>query len=101
MQMLRSTLLMIFLVVVPQQTVPPQSVTGDVAVTEGPNYTANGELKMPERYREWIFLSSGVDMSYNPNAAMAGHSMFDNVFVNPSAYKAFRETGRWPDKTTL
>ena len=30
-----------------------------------------------------------------------GHSMFDNVFVNPSAYKAFLETGAWPDKTML
>ena len=33
--------------------------------------------------------------------AMAGQSMFDNVFVNPSAYRAFEETGTWPDKTTL
>ena len=27
--------------------------------------------------------------------------MFDNVFVNPQAYKAFTETGTWPDKTML
>jgi hypothetical protein len=25
--------------------------------------------------------------------------MFDNVFVNPEAYKVFVETGTWPDKT--
>jgi hypothetical protein len=56
---------------------------------------------MPDRYREWIFLTSGVDMSYSPNAVMAGHSMFDNVFVIPSAYRAFQETGLWPDRTTL
>ena len=29
------------------------------------------------------------------------HSMFDNVFVNPEAYKAFLQTGTWPDKTML
>jgi hypothetical protein len=29
------------------------------------------------------------------------HSMFDNVFVNPDAYKAFLQTGTWPDKTML
>jgi hypothetical protein len=42
-------------------------------------------------------------MSYN-KAAMAGmpdHHMFDNVFVNPAAYKAFVKTGTWPDKTML
>jgi hypothetical protein len=30
-----------------------------------------------------------------------GHHMFDNVFVNPESYKAFSETGAWPDKTLL
>jgi hypothetical protein len=101
--MLRSALLLVLLVVVPPQgTVQPSRTGGgSIAAGDGPNYTANGELKMPERYREWIFLTSGVDMSYSPSAAMTGHSMFDNVFVNPSSYKAFRETGRWPDKTTL
>jgi hypothetical protein len=29
------------------------------------------------------------------------HSMFDNVFVNPDAYRAFLQTGTWPDKTML
>ena len=101
--MLRSALLLILLVVVPQQGAVQGSRGGGSGVAAGdePLYTANGELKMPERYREWIFLTSGVDMSYSPNAAMAGHSMFDNVFVNPSAYRAFLETGTWPDKTTL
>ena len=99
--MLRFALLVIVLVVPQQGAVQPSQTGAGNAVAEGPNYTANGELKMPERYREWIFLTSGVDMSYNPNAAMAGHSMFDNVFVNPSAYRAFLETGTWPDKTTL
>jgi Cytochrome P460 len=101
--MLRSTLLLLLLAVVPQQGPVQSSRVGakDVAAGDRPIYTASGELKMPERYREWIFLTSGVDMSYTPNAAMAGHSMFDNVFVNPAAYRTFQETGTWPDKTTL
>jgi hypothetical protein len=65
----------------------------------GPEYTADGKLKLPENYRSWVYLSSGFDMSYLPVAA--DHHMFDNVFVNPEAYKAFLETGRWPDKTML
>jgi hypothetical protein len=28
-------------------------------------------------------------------------SVFDNVFVNPEAYKTFKATGIWPDKTTF
>jgi hypothetical protein len=66
-----------------------------------PVYTADGRLVLPANYREWIYLTTGLDMDYNPDIAMAGHSMFDNVFVNPDAYKAFVATGTWPDKTML
>lgn len=67
----------------------------------GPEYTSDGGLKMPEHYRDWVYLSSGFDMSYNPAAQGTGNHMFDNVFVNPEAYKAFVETGTWPDNTML
>src|SRR5262249_40375522 len=39
-----------------------------------------------------------VEVNYGPNATV-DHSTFDNVFVNPEAYRAFLETGTWPDKT--
>jgi hypothetical protein len=64
-------------------------------------FTANAELKFPTHYREWVYLTTGFDMSYTPSAMQMGHHMFDNVFVNPEAYKAFVETGTWPDKTIL
>jgi hypothetical protein len=63
-------------------------------------YTSDAQLKFPEHYREWVYLTTGFDMSYSP-AMQMGHHMFDNVFVNPEAYKAFVETGTWPDKTVL
>jgi len=70
------------------------------SVTDAPEYTASGQLELPEHYREWVYLSTGIDMSYAPGASM-DHHMFDNVFVNPSAYKKFQQTGTWPDKTML
>ena len=67
----------------------------------GPEYAGDAaQLRFPEHYREWVYLSSGFDMSYNPGMQM-GHHMFDNVFVNPQSYKTFSETGAWPDKTVL
>ena len=68
---------------------------------DGPIYSSTGELKRPEHYREWIFLTSGIDMSYDVSAAVAGHSTFQNVFANPSAYRSFLQTGTWPEKTVL
>lgn len=65
----------------------------------GPTYAEDGRLSLPENYREWVYLSTGFDMSYSPMSM--GHHMFDNVFVEPGAYKAFLATGTWPDKTML
>jgi hypothetical protein len=72
------------------------------AQATAPSYTRNGEMLPPPHYREWIYLTSGFDMSYSPKAAgMDGMSMFDNVFVNPEAYRSFLATGTWPDKTVM
>jgi len=68
---------------------------------DGPKYTSDGQLKVPEDYRDWTYLTTGFDMSYNPAMQARDHHMFDNVFVNPEAYKVFVETGTWPDKTVL
>ncbi|WP_083900808.1 cytochrome P460 family protein [Azospirillum sp. B4] len=65
-----------------------------------PQFDKDDKLTFPAGYRDWVFLTSGLDMSYGPAMRM-GHSMFDNVFVNREAYQAFKETGTWPDKTTF
>jgi hypothetical protein len=72
-----------------------------VEVKDGPTYTADGQLKFPKKYREWVFLASGLDMSYDPKPTPMGAGMFNNVFVNPEAYKAFQATGHWPQGTEL
>jgi hypothetical protein len=58
-------------------------LSGASNAESGPNYTAQGSLILPGDYREWVFLSSGLDMSYTEQPAMPGASAFDNVFVDP------------------
>jgi len=67
--------------------------------TDVPRYDQD-QLVLPANYREWIYLSTGFDMSYSA-VATPGHHMFDNVFAEPLAYKSFLHTGTWPDKTVL
>jgi len=74
------------------------AVPQDAPQGSGPEYTSDAQVKFPGHYREWVYLTSGFDMSYNPTMQMDAH-VFDNVFVTPQAYKAFLETGTWPDKT--
>jgi hypothetical protein len=62
-------------------------------------------MPVPANYREWVYLTSGLDMTYDSPIG-AGlptdhHSVFDNVFVNPEAYRVFMKTGTWPDDTTF
>jgi len=63
------------------------------------SYSTDGQMNFPANYREWVYLTSGLGMSYSATAPE--HARFDNVFVNPTAYKAFLATGTWPDKTVL
>ena len=72
------------------------------APNAGPAYAQNGDMLPPVNYREWVYLSTGIDMSYSPKAGEnPDHSMFDNVFVNPDAYRSFLSAGTWPDKTVM
>lgn len=65
-----------------------------------PAYKADGSLLTPKNYREWQYLSTGIDMSYTATGE-TDHHRFDNVFVNPEAYAAFKHMGTWPDQTTF
>ena len=66
-----------------------------------PRYTSGGSLILPANYREWVFVSAGLGMTYGPAASAntPEHPSFENVFVNRAAYQAFAKTGTWPDKT--
>jgi hypothetical protein len=60
------------------------------------------ELRLPADYREWVFLSSGLGMTYTPvEGSGPANPPFQNVFVSPDSYRAFLKTGTWPDKTTF
>jgi hypothetical protein len=87
-----------------------QAADRAAAATDGPAYNAAGELVRPADYREWVFVSSGLGMTYGPAQPPAApgadttakpprEPMFDNVFVTRDAYRAFLNTGIWPDQT--
>jgi hypothetical protein len=74
------------------------------AAAEAPSFNAAGELERPADFREWIYLTSGLDMFYGPAALApaasgARPSTFTNVYVTPPAYREFMKSGTWPDKT--
>jgi hypothetical protein len=71
-----------------------------VAAAQPLKYDDDHHLAIPADYREWVFLTSSLDLNYSDGGA-TGRSVLDNVFVNPEAYRAFVKTGTWPDRTIL
>jgi hypothetical protein len=65
--------------------------------SDEPQFTNGNRLVRPANYRDWIYLSSGLGMTYSKQAGAP--ELFTNVFVSPAAYRAFQATGKWPDKT--
>jgi Cytochrome P460 len=73
---------------------------GTAGADDSVQYTSDNEVVRPQDYRQWVYLTSGLGMSYGPARPAMDHAPpFTNVFVNPPAYRAFMETGKWPDGT--
>ena len=65
-------------------------------------FTSDGQLKRPTNYREWIYLTTGVGMTYgNATAQGEANPALDNIFVEPSSYREFVKSGKWPEGTTF
>lgn len=76
------------------------TASAQAPVSDGPQYTAAGQLVRPLGYREWVYVTTGLGMTYGPAQQAANRPpLFDNVFVNRTSYREFMRTGTWPDKT--
>lgn len=67
---------------------------------ERTQFTAGGAAKMPVNYREWVYVGTPL----TPNALNGGEAAFPefhNVYVEPGAFKHFKETGSWADGTQI
>jgi len=73
---------------------------GQPSQRDGPRYDGM-RLVRPLDYREWPFLGSGLGLTYMEANAANAAPPFTNVFVNPSAYRKFVETGTWPNQTVF
>ncbi len=65
-----------------------------------PAFNAEGQLTRPEGYREWVYI--GTPLTPNDlNPPEAAFPEFHNVYMHPSDFAAYKETGEMPDGTIL
>lgn len=76
------------------------SVNAQSEPSWGPTWTETGELVLPTNFHEWVFLGSPL----TPHALNGGNAPFPeyhNVYVQPEAFRAYRQTSEWPEGTIL
>ncbi len=74
--------------------------TADMTNIVRASFTASGEVKRPDGWRQWIYVGTPL----TPNALNGGAAPFPefhNVYIEPSAFKAFSATGEFPEGTQI
>lgn len=84
------------------------SVASSAELLPPVRFQGKDTLLRPERYREWIFVGSSLGLSYQQDPGGGGTTqgetglgLYQNVYIQPSSYKAFASSGRFPEGTVL
>jgi len=74
----------------------------DIPDTEKPKYTSDGKLVAPSAdvYREWIFVGTPVTPN-DMNDGEASFPEFHNVYINPTAWREWKKSGKFPEGTYM
>jgi len=63
-------------------------------------FTADGKLKQPVGYREWVFVGSPLTPN-DLNGDKANFPEFHAVYIDPESFAQYRKTGEFRDGTVL
>ncbi|MFN3326031.1 MAG: cytochrome P460 family protein [Bryobacteraceae bacterium] len=66
-----------------------------------PEYTESGELIRPVNFESWTFVGASIGLSYSATPSRTPPGLIHNVHMQPEAYRHYKQTGRFPEKTML
>lgn len=72
----------------------------DMKAAPGATYNAEGELQRPIDHREWVFVGAPVTPN-DMNDGKAAFPEFHNVYIDPSSFASYKQTGKFPDGTII
>ncbi|MEO9970179.1 MAG: cytochrome P460 family protein [Hyphomonadaceae bacterium] len=64
------------------------------------NFTADGAAERPANWRRWVFVGSPLT-PHGLNGGAAPFPEFHNVYVEPTAFRHYQATGKWPQGTQI
>ena len=77
-----------------------EAVVEKAAGVKRPEFTAEGAVVAPTDWRDWVFVGTPL----TPNALNGGEAAFPefhNVYIEPSAWEHFSETGEFANGTQI
>lgn len=63
-------------------------------------FNKQGELVLPEGFREWVFIGAPLT-PHGLNNGKAGFPEYHHVYVNPDAFTIYKRTGEFPEGTVI
>src|SRR5262245_8611195 len=65
------------------------------------SFEGKDTLLRPDGYREWVFVGSSLGLRYDDRERQSDRLEYKNVYIDPTAYRAYKETGAFPQGTVL
>ena len=75
------------------------ALMGVTLFAQEPEFTKDNKLKRPADYREWIFLSSGLGLTYGETTGRRPATVRQCVRESTGLQGVSSQTGVWPEKT--
>jgi hypothetical protein len=64
------------------------------------SFDPQGNLALPEGYRQWVFVGAPVTPN-DMNDGKAAFPEFHHVYIDPGSFKQYQETGKFRDGTVI
>lgn len=64
------------------------------------SFDVQGNLLLPEGYRQWVFIGAPVTPN-DMNGGKAAFPEFHHVYIDPGSFKQYQETGKFRDGTVI
>lgn len=69
-------------------------------VFKAAEYNAKGQLIRPQDHREWVFVGAPVTPN-DMNDGKAAFPEFHNVYIDPTSFAAYKQTGKFAEGTVI
>jgi tetratricopeptide (TPR) repeat protein len=77
------------------------TIFGAAPAKPAARFEGKDTLLRPEGYREWVFVGSSLGLRYGEGKNEPERLEYKNVYIDPAAYRSYKETGAFPQGTVV